>query len=172
MKTIIAEGISPDKAFNNTFDFDISNNATKAFSKSREDIDVFAATYLKNYGDSVEGLGAYIVLCKPKNTPPKTKFKVNNFVNKQVRKWETIVNFVDKDEKIVLKYPAKGTTKSKSIARAKELSLELNSDIVIVLTKQVKSGEATIAKISPVTVNTLGNYYFFGIENNIVVENE
>jgi hypothetical protein len=165
MKTIIAEGNSPELAFNGAFDFAIASNATSSFKRSQEDIADFAADYLESYAESVDGFGAYIVLREPKKAPVKTKFKVDNFINKGSRKWETITNFIDQNENTVLKYPSKGTTKSKSIAKAKELALELNTEITLVLTKQVSVGDPTIAKIAVNTdTNTMGKYYFFGIE--------
>lgn len=168
MKTIIAEGATPELAFNKQADFELVSNATKLFLKSGLDLDGFAKDYLTGVDDA-EGYGAYIVLREPKKTKtPKTKFKVENFVNKTVRKWETITNFMKADETIILKYPSKGTTKAKSIAKAKELSAEHNCAITVLLTKQVNTGSpiTAIVTVSP-DINTEGRYYFFGVENLI-----
>lgn len=165
MKTIIAEGDTPELAFNEQLNFELVQDATKAFKKTQEDIADFAAFYLETYADSADGYGAYIILREPKKTSTKIKFKVDNIINRTVRKWATITNFMDSNEKIVLKYPSKGTTKSKSIAVAKKLALELLTDITIVLTKQVIVGDPTIARVSVnKDTNTTGKYYFFGIE--------
>lgn len=166
MKTIIAEGSTPDLAFNDQLDFVLANDATKAFSKNpNQDIQEFAKEYLYNTFQDEEGLGGYIVLQKPKNKTTKIKYKIDNIVNKVVRKWVTITNFMDEDI-VIFKTPSKETTKALSIKKAKSLTEELGKTITIVLTKEVSVGSPITAIVSLAKDrNTDGKYFFFGVEN-------
>ena len=164
MKTIIAEGASPDLAFNQQANFVLTNNATKAFSKSTDTIENFSKQYLEKNYDSAEGLGAYVILKEPKKPSTKTKYKIENVVNKTVRKWETVTNFIDEDDDIVFQIPSKETTKAKSIKKAKSIAEELGKVIKITLTKRVKVGSPVTAVVSVAKQNTDGKYFFFGIE--------
>lgn len=166
MKTIIAEGATPDLAFNNQLDFELVNDATKAFSKTNQDINEFAKEYINTRFSDAEGLGAYIVLQKPKNKTTKTKYRVENVVNKVIRKWETVTNFVDDDGEVVFEIPSKQTTKAQSITKAKALAEELNKPITLKLSKQVSVGNPITAVVSlKKDLNIDGKYFIFGVEN-------
>lgn len=161
MKIFTGEGMNPEEAFDKTQGLLLTMDVTKKFHKSGLDLNEFIEDYLTRVPS---GYAYYIELRKPKTKIMKKKYKVVNIVNKTVRKWATIINFVDDNDTLVYSESSKTMTKAKAISKAKELVQGTGKDITITLTKQVVAGEPQIASVvTNPDIVTKGNYCFFGI---------
>lgn len=163
--------MTAEEAFNGQLNFSITLDATKAWHKSVSDSkQEFAAEFLQERTYSQPGLGAFIVLDPPKVFNPKRKVKLNNIVNKEVRRWKTKFIFVNMQTKEVLESEAK--TKGEAIKEAKKLSAELKVSFSIEISKILVEGKNQVAVIEFVdTIETTGNFYFFGVEDLIPADN-
>lgn len=168
IKTFTAEGATPELALNNQLSFDDLTNVTRAYIKANVSLEEFVKQYLTD--DPFEGFGYYVVIRAAKKPLDKPRFKVINHINKTVRKWTTMVNFINDEGKVLETATTKDMPKAKAIAHAKELATEKNAAITIVLSKEVATGSGTIAEIQPKEDNSDGKYFFFGLENPVVTE--
>lgn len=162
IKTLTAEGTSPETALGNLAIFDDLTNVTRAYIKANISLEEFATNFIGD--DPVEGLGYYIVI-KPAKKPLDTpKFKVVNHINKNIRTWATVVNFINDEGKVLETASTKTMPKAKAIKHAKSLAEQNDSSITITLSKEIVLGSDIIAEIQPKEDNSNGKYFFFGVE--------
>lgn len=168
IKTLTAEGATPELALNNQVSFDDLTNVTRAYIKANISLEEFAKQYLGD--DPFEGFGYYVVIRPARKPLDKPRFKVINHINKTVRKWITMVNFINDEGKVLETATTKDMPKAKAIKHAKELAEQRNTTITVVLSKEVATGSGTIVEIQPKEDNSDGKYFFFGVENPVVAD--
>lgn len=168
IKIIYKTGTSETEAFNDGANFALHFNLTKEWKKADkpfgDELEKFINQKLESWQS--EGVGCWIELEKVKN---KRKKVVENIPTLEPRKWITVYKLVDKTSGQIFTLDEEPKKKGEAIKKAKALSKEYKTSIIIVINKELVTGEYTTATINYVEApKKLKNYVFFGIEDQIL----
>lgn len=169
LKIIYKQGIDPESAFDDAFNFTPDANYSARWKKMDKPMGDKLEEFIKNEmeGSTEEhtGGGFYIELGKVKQ---KRKKLVENTPVLKPRKWKTVYKLINKNNGAVIPVDDELITKGKAVKKAKAISKEYHIPIVVVINKELVEGDYLAATINfnPKPIKGLKDYVFFGFENN------